>query len=49
MVIQVGITRVVAPDSKNPRWVAEFKLSKELFKEANVKLDLVSETYLKKE
>ncbi len=41
MVIQAGITREVAPHSDNPRWVAEFELAKEQFKEAGVELHLV--------
>lgn len=42
MVIQKGISRVVAPYSENPRWTDEFKLSKELFFEANVELVLIA-------
>lgn len=40
MVIQSGITRVVAPRSDNPRWLADFALSTELFTEAGVAIDL---------
>ena len=36
MVIQAGIKRVVAPWSDNERWIAEFELSKQIFKEAGV-------------
>jgi dCMP deaminase len=49
MVIQAGITRAVAPNSDNPRWQDDFNISKGLFKEAGVKLDLVDMKYLKKE
>jgi len=41
MVIQSGITRCVAPFSDNERWVAEFELSKQMFKEAEVQVDLL--------
>ena len=41
MVIQAGITRCVAPFSDNERWVAEFELSKQMFKEAEVQVDLL--------
>ena len=44
MVIQAGITRVVAPDNPNPRWVESFKLSQEQFAEAKpfpVVVDLI--------
>lgn len=41
MVIQSGITRVVAPLSDNPRWVEEFKLTEQLFREASVELVLL--------
>src|SRR5512136_2003332 len=34
MVIQSGITTVVAPYSNNPRWQEDFELSKQLFDEA---------------
>jgi dCMP deaminase len=40
MVIQTGITRVVAPFSENPRWIEEFKLSMEQFNEAGVEVCL---------
>lgn len=42
MVIQSGITRVVAPLNDNPRWQADFELSKQMFKEAGVIVDLVN-------
>lgn len=41
MVIQAGITRIVAPYDNNPRWVEDFKLSSQMFKEAGVVMDLV--------
>jgi len=41
LVIQSGIKRVVAPYSDNPRWVDDFKLSEELFGEAEVELVLL--------
>lgn len=40
IVIQSGISRVVAPWSDNPRWVEEFALSKEMFAEAGVEVVL---------
>lgn len=36
MVIQSGIKRCVAPYSDNPRWVEDFKLACQLFREAGV-------------
>jgi dCMP deaminase len=41
IVIQKGINRVVAPINNDNRWEKSFTLSKELFNESNVKLDLV--------
>lgn len=38
MVIRSGIKRVVAPYSDNPRWIENFKITEELFKEAGVEL-----------
>ncbi len=40
MVIQTGITRCVAPRNANPRWIDDFKLTEQMFLEAEVKLDL---------
>lgn len=40
IVIQSEISRVVAPYSENPRWINDFKISKELFEEAGVTLEL---------
>jgi len=40
MVIQAGISRCVAPFNDNPRWQEDFKLTQQMFKEANVILDL---------
>lgn len=45
MVIQAGITRVVAPFSENPRWVEDFKLTEQLFVEAGVNLLLLSNSF----
>jgi dCMP deaminase len=42
MVIQAGITRCVAPYSDNPRWLADFELTKQMFSETGVVLDLVN-------
>ena len=44
MVIQAGITRVVAPVNDNPRWVDSFKLSTEMFNESGVTIDLIDPT-----
>lgn len=41
MVIQAGITRCVAPWSDNPRWKDDFELSQQLFKEAEVTVELL--------
>jgi dCMP deaminase len=38
MVIQSGIKRCVAPRNNNPRWVADFELTRVMFKEAGVEL-----------
>lgn len=38
MVIQVGIRRVVAPASDNPRWVEDFALARAMFLEAGVEV-----------
>ncbi len=38
MIIQTGITEVIAPLSDNPRWVDSFKLTVEMFKESNINL-----------
>lgn len=43
MIIQSGIKKVVAPYNENPRWVDDFELSKQLFKEAGVELFLIDE------
>lgn len=42
MVIQAGITEVIAPVSDNPRWVDDFNLAQKLFGEAGVKVRLLS-------
>ena len=41
MVIQTGIKRCVAPINNNPRWTADFELTKTMFNEAGIKLDLL--------
>lgn len=41
MVIQAGITEVVAPRNDNPRWQADFELTEQLFNEAGVFLRLL--------
>lgn len=43
MVIQAGISEVVAPLSNNPRWVDSFKLTEEMFEESGVELIIVPE------
>ena len=40
MMIQSGITRVVAPKSDNLRWIDEFKLATMQFEEAGVDIVL---------
>lgn len=42
MVIQAGITEVIAPVSDNPRWIDDFNLAQQLFNEAGVKVRLLS-------
>lgn len=41
MIIQAGITRVVAPLNNNPRWIESFKHTRMMFEEAEVELDLI--------
>lgn len=41
LIIQSGIKRVVAPKNTNDRWEDEFKITRQLFKEAKIKLDYV--------
>ena len=41
MIIQKGIKRVVSPYSENPRWIEQFELSKKLFLESGVELNLI--------
>ncbi len=43
MIIQAGITEVVAPFSDNPRWVDSFRLTEEMFAEAGVSLLLIED------
>ena len=42
-IIQSGIKKVVAPYSDNPRWKDDFKISQELFSDANVEVILLKE------
>ena len=44
MVIQSGITEVIAPYSDNPRWKEDFDLARILFKEAGVKVKLLTQS-----
>lgn len=39
IIIQSGITRVVAPVNKTERWEEDFKLTRQLFLEADIRLD----------
>lgn len=41
MVIQAGITEVIAPVSDNSRWIDDFNLAQTLFKESGVKVRLL--------
>jgi len=41
LIIQSGISNVVSLNSENPRWMEEFELSKQLFKESGVNLYLL--------
>lgn len=41
MIIQKGISEVIAPFSDNPRWVEDFKLAEEMFSEAGVGLIII--------
>lgn len=41
MVIQSGITEVIAPKNDSPRWQADFQLTKIMFQEAGVMLRLL--------
>jgi dCMP deaminase len=41
MVIQAGITEVIAPANNNSRWIGDFELSTQLFKEAGVQVTLL--------
>lgn len=43
LIIQSGIRRVVAPLNTNGRWEEEFKVSRQLFKEAGVLLEYYHE------
>lgn len=41
MVINAGIKQCVAPRNDNPRWAADFALTQNMFREADVWLDLI--------
>jgi dCMP deaminase len=41
MVIQTGITQVIAPKSDNPRWIDDFILAQEIFTEAGIEVLLL--------
>lgn len=43
MIIQTGITRVVAPKSDNPRWKESFERTVETFKHSGVQLVIIDE------
>jgi dCMP deaminase len=38
LIIQTGISRIVAPKNNNTRWEEDFKISRQLFKEANIQV-----------
>lgn len=44
LVIQAGLAEVIAPISDNPRWQEEFQLAAAMFREAGVRLILVSDS-----
>jgi len=48
MIIQTGISKVVAPENDNPRWIQDFQISKGLFEESGVVLVLYPESDLYK-
>jgi dCMP deaminase len=41
LIIQSGIKRVVAPRNTNSRWEQDFKLTRKLFLESNIKLEYI--------
>lgn len=41
MIVQKGISLVVAPLNDNPRWVKSFELTKQMFREGDVELKLI--------
>ena len=41
MIIQAGISTVIAPYGNNPRWQVDFELSKQLFDEAGLDLHIL--------
>lgn len=41
IVVQKGISRVVAPINKSPKWEKSFTLANDIFSESKVKLELV--------
>jgi len=42
IVIQTGIKKVIAPECNSSRWTASFELSRKMFTEAGVEVQLVS-------
>ena len=47
IVIQSGISRVVAPHCENPRWVNSFDLTRRMFSEAGVDLAIMEIPYVR--
>lgn len=43
LIIQSGIKRVVSYKNTNDRWEEDFLITRQLFKEANIKLDYIDE------
>lgn len=43
LIIQSGIRRVVAPKNTNERWEEDFKITRQLFKEADIELYYIGE------
>lgn len=48
LIVQTGIAHVVAPINNNPRWADSFCVATNLFTEANISLQLVSEDLISK-
>lgn len=49
MIIQAGITRVVAPYSDNERWIEDFKLSCEILNEVGIEISILDAPTLNQE